>query len=44
MGGVENTQRETAGTENFKEKVVKNSTVAEMKKHKDREKGHWGFN
>lgn len=35
MGGVKNTQWETVGTENFTEKVVKNSTVAEMK-HKEK--------
>lgn len=41
--GVKSTQQQAAGTENFKEKVVKNSTVAEMKKHNDR-RGHWSFN
>lgn len=36
MGGVKNTQWETVGNENFTDKVVKNSTVAEMKKLKEK--------
>lgn len=39
LARVKSTQWEATGTENFKEKVVKISTVAEMKEHKDREEG-----
>lgn len=40
---MKSTQWQAVGTENFKEEVVRNLTMAEMKEHNDR-RGRWSFN